>query len=126
LGAPDRFDKNRSLHFGSSQIGARPSKEVRQFGTKLRRHENFLFLNKYLLEEVGCTGARARAGEGSMFNVRAALAAVVLALPAAWAIASIVADARMELVSQASPAQVDTFTLMSRSPALPVQKYDGY
>ena len=61
-----------------------------------------------------------------MVNIRTVLAAVALALPAVWAIASIGADSGVEMVSQATPAQVDAFALMSTSRRLPTHKYDTY
>jgi hypothetical protein len=61
-----------------------------------------------------------------MFNARAILASAVLAVSAVWGIASIASDPGVEKISRATPAQVDTFALMSMSHRLPAQKYDAY
>jgi hypothetical protein len=65
-----------------------------------------------------------------MFNSKTVLAAALLAVPAVGAIVSIGSDPAVEqvsqAVSQATPAQVDTFALMASSRRLPTPKYDAY
>jgi hypothetical protein len=61
-----------------------------------------------------------------MSNIRVLAAAAMLAAPAMWAVTSIVSDPGAQQVSLATPAQVDTYALMSSSHRLPIQAYDSY
>jgi hypothetical protein len=61
-----------------------------------------------------------------MFKIKSAVLAVMLAVPGAWALGSLLPNTDAQQVTFASPAQVNTYELMSSSKDLPVKIYDSY
>ena len=61
-----------------------------------------------------------------MFKIRAAVAMVMLAGPALWAIASLTPDAGPREAGVIRASQVEPFALMSGTRHLPAQAYEAY